>query len=48
MIDLTPNRKGYINLLARVARDGKSDDKEWAIEELVLLANGATYMGEKA
>ena len=46
-IDLTPTKKGYINMLKMIIQNSTNeDDKRFALDELVKLANGATYMEE--
>ena len=46
-IDLTPTKKRYINILKVIIQGSTNeDDKRFALDELVKLANGATYMEE--
>ena len=44
-IDLSPTREGYINMLKLLIESSTNEkDKAWALNELVKLANGASYM----
>jgi len=42
-----PRKAGYISFLELIAKDSTSQkDREYAIDQLVQMANGATYNGE--
>lgn len=42
-----PKKTGYIRFLELIAKDSTSQkDREYAIDQLVQMANGATYNGE--
>lgn len=46
-MDMTPKKTGYIRFLELIAKDSTSQtDREYAIDQLVQMANGATYNGE--
>tara|TARA_R100001510_G_scaffold13911_1_gene11091 strand:+ start:203 stop:379 length:177 start_codon:yes stop_codon:yes gene_type:complete len=46
-MDLTPKKAGYIRFLELIAKESVSQvDREYAIDQLVQMANGATYNGE--
>ncbi len=46
-MDLTPKKAGYIRFLELIAKESTSQkDREYAIDQLVNMANGATYNGE--
>jgi hypothetical protein len=48
MIDLTPTKKQYIKCLKVIIQGSKiEEDREWALGQLVELANGATCMNCK-
>lgn len=46
-MNITPKKAGYIRFLELIAKESTSQkDREYAIDQLVQMANGATYNGE--